>query len=77
VRQIGSVINAPLKLLGLVPKTPRLPAPLPTPTRDDAIGAIGATDELRRRRGGAADVLMGAGGAEVAPAATGKTTLGS
>ena len=76
MKQVGSLIGAPLKLLGLVPKAPKLPAALPTPTRDDAAGVVANADDLRKRRGGAADVLIGTGG-EAAPTATGKQTLGS
>ena len=52
------------------------PAPLKTPTRDDIIVNREALDELARRRGGAAAMLSGSAGFE-APAATGKTVLGS
>lgn len=46
------------------------PAPV---TRDSAIDTT-RDDELRKRRGGAADMLTGAGGAEAGQ--TGKTILG-
>lgn len=52
------------------------PAPLPTVTRDTARDQAMANDELLRRRGGAADILNGASGAEPAQA-TGKATLGT
>lgn len=58
-------------------KSPRTPAPLQPVTRDDARDAALRNDELLRRRGGAADIVTGAYGAEAAPGATGKTTLGS
>lgn len=61
----------------LTPKAPKLPAPLATPTRDDAAKLIENDDALRKRRGGAADILTGAGGAEAGAAATGKQTLGA
>lgn len=54
-------------------KKPKLPAPAPAPTRDDAARAAMKEDNLRKRRGGAADILTGAGGAEAA--ATGVKTL--
>lgn len=73
---LGKAVLAPLKLLGIIPKAPRLPAPTPTVTRDDITQRIDLEDELRRRRGGAADIMTGARGAEPA-AATGKATLGS
>lgn len=62
--------------LGLTPKT-KAPAPLPTVSRDDARAEIAASDALRKRRGGAADIMGGSAGMEAAPATTGKTTLGS
>ena len=74
---IGKVVRAPLKLLGLVPDTPKLPAPVPTPTRDDARDATATEDRLRKRRGGAADILTGSSGAEAASGAGGKDALGS
>lgn len=69
----------PFSGLGLVaklfdgPKKKALPTPLPTPTRDDARAETERRDELRRRRGGAADMVAGFG-AEAG--AGGKTTLG-
>lgn len=74
MKAIGSVIRAPLKAIGLVksPKAP--PAPLPTATRDAARDRVAQEDELRRRRGGAADMITGSSGAEAGE--TGKTTLG-
>jgi hypothetical protein len=47
----------------------------PIPTRDDAQDAADKQRELARRRGGAADMVTGAYGAEAG--AGGKTTLGS
>ena len=73
---VGKVLSAPLKLTGIVPKMPKLPAPAATVTRDDAAASVATTDELRRRRGGAADILTGASGAEAATGA-GKALLGS
>lgn len=58
------------------PKPQALPAPLPTATRDDALAAAEQADALRRRRGGAADMVTGAYGAEPL-GGTGKATLGS
>lgn len=58
-------------------KKPHIPSPGPSPkpvTRDDARESAERDDELRRRRGGAADILTGAGGAEAG--STGKTQLG-
>jgi hypothetical protein len=56
------------------PKKQALPAPLPTATRDDARAEADRGDALRRRRGGAADIVAGYG-AEAGPG--GKATLGS
>lgn len=77
MKAITKVFSAPFKLLGIRAKGPKLPAPTPTPTRDAAREAIMAEDVLRRRRGGAADILTGSAGAEAGPGAGGKDTLGS
>lgn len=77
MKSIGKVLSAPFKLLGLVPKTPKLPAPSPTPTRDAARDMIINEDARRRRRGGAADILNSDTGAEAGSGAGGKDTLGS
>jgi hypothetical protein len=66
---LGSVLG-----IGGKPKAPI--QPLPQATRDDAKAAAMANDELLRRKGGAADMLTGAMGAE-APRSGGKLTLGS
>jgi hypothetical protein len=59
-------------LLGI----PKIKAPHATPavTRDDALDSAAIEDQLLKRRGGAADILTGAGGAEAGN--TGKTVLG-
>ena len=72
---VGKVLSAPLKALGLLKTPGKAPTPLPAVTRDDVRDQATQADELRRRRGGAADLLNGAGGAELA-GGTGKTTLG-
>jgi hypothetical protein len=54
-------------------KKPKIPAPVAAPTRDDVAREAIKEDNLRKRRGGAADMLTGAGGAEAA--ATGVKTL--
>jgi hypothetical protein len=74
MKAIGSVIGAPLKALGLIPKIPKPPPPLPLVTRDDARDAAAKADELRQRRGGLADVITGSGGAEAGRG--GKVLLG-
>jgi hypothetical protein len=72
---IGAVVSPILSVLGLTPKAPKMPAPTPTATRDDARAQIASGDALKKRRGGAADMLSGAGGAEAGGG--GKDTLGS
>lgn len=75
MKVVGKVIRAPLKALGLIPKLPKPPVPLKPATRDRARETANLDDELRRRRGGAADMLTGTGGAE-ASGSVGKTQLG-
>lgn len=48
----------------------------PIPRRDDALAAVRDDLRLRRRRGGAADILTGTGGAEAATVGV-KTLLGA
>lgn len=52
------------------------PAALPMATRDDAGAAIAADDELRRRKGAAADMITGVRGAE-AVGSVGKLVVGN
>jgi hypothetical protein len=76
---IGGLIGGPILKSIFGKKKPKqqetIPAPLPTATRDDAQSEAEKRLELARRRGGAADIVTGAYGAE-APAG-GKTVLGS
>jgi hypothetical protein len=65
-----------LKAVGIISTPGKTPEPLPTVTRDDAAATVAATDEIRRRRGGAADIVNGPSGAEAALSG-GKLTLGS
>jgi hypothetical protein len=74
MKAIGSVIAAPLKALGLIPKLPKPPVPTPVVTRDTARDAANAQDRQFSRRGSAADQVTGTGGAEAG--STSKTTLG-
>jgi hypothetical protein len=74
MKAVGSVIGAPLKALGLIPKMPKVPGAQKPITRDDARDALNRQDELFGRRGGAADRTMGTGGAEAG--STSKTQLG-
>lgn len=64
---VGGVVGG---LLGM--KKGSGPKALPLATRDDAQAVAIADNELRRRRGAAADILTGSGGAEAALGATGK-----
>lgn len=84
MKAIGSVLGfiaSPVLAIGKAiagsGKTPALPAPLPVPTLDTARQTIAASDALRRRRGGAADIVTGSGGAEAGAGSVGKATLGS
>lgn len=74
MKAAASIIRAPLKMIGLIPKTPKAPTPSKPVTMDEARDAASAEDELRRRKGGGADMLTGARGAEAGT--TGKVKLG-
>lgn len=74
MKAIGSVLRVPLKAIGVIKSMPRVAQPQRTVTRDDARDRSAMEDELRRRRGGAADMMTGSGGAEAGSG--GKTTLG-
>ena len=76
LKPIGSALGGILKAVGLISTPGKAPSPLPTVTRDDAASQVAANDELQRRKGGAADILNGSGGAQ-APLTGGKLTLGS
>lgn len=69
----GGLLGAGIKAIAGKKKKPA-PVGLPPATRDDA--AVSLDDELLRRRGGAADILTGATGAEAALSG-GKLVLGS
>lgn len=80
---VGKVLLSPIRLVGkaiggLMPKPKKsdAPKPLASATRDDARIIRDQEDELRRRKGGLADVITGTSGAEPASSG-GKTTLGS
>lgn len=53
----------------LIAGSGKLGKPIPQPTRDDAAAELMADDELRRRQGGAADIITGMRGAEAVPTA--------
>lgn len=64
--KFANILLSPLGAAVGLFKKPKLPAPSPVPTRDDAARAAMRDDSLRKRRGGAADILTDAGGAEAA-----------
>jgi hypothetical protein len=67
MKLVKTAISPVATALGLF-KKPKAPAvPLTQATRDDTLRAIAQDDTLARRRGGAADILTGAGGAEAGP----------
>jgi hypothetical protein len=77
IKKIGNFLLGGLVggLLGLRHKGPKaLPAPV---TRDDAREQADANDELRRRRGAAADMVTGTQGAEAAASSVGRFIPGS
>jgi hypothetical protein len=77
MKTIGKVLLSPITAVaGLLKKPKDPPKPLPTISRDDVISGIAKDDMLRRRRGGAADMLTGANGAEVAAPSSAKDLLG-
>lgn len=71
--KVAKALISPLGAVVGLFKKPKLPKPVPVPTRDDVAREAIKEDNLRKRRGGAADMLTGAGGAEAA--ATGVKTL--
>lgn len=74
MKAVGSIIEAPLKLLGLIPSMPKPPAPTAPVTRDTAQDQANQDQTLYGRIGGAADITNGINGAQAG--ATSKTTLG-
>jgi hypothetical protein len=64
-------------LFGRKKGRPIEPLPLVQATRDDAAAAAGLDDELRRRKGGAADILTGFRGAEPLSGQVGRTLIGN
>lgn len=65
---VGKIIKAPFNAVGAAAKalfsTPKAPVAQPAATRDDAAIAAARDDEVRRRRGGMANQLLGLSGAE-------------
>lgn len=57
---VGKVLLSPAaSVAGLFKGPPKPQAALPNPTRDDAAAATAREDEVRKRRGSAADMLLG------------------
>lgn len=60
LKTVGSVVAAPFKAVGSLISGPgKPPVPIAPPTRDDAAAETARDDEIRRRRGAAADMLLG------------------
>jgi hypothetical protein len=78
MKALGLLVSPVLKAVaGGIFKKPKGPAIQQPVQRDDARDAALRNDELLRRRGGAADVVTGAYGAEAGPGSVGKTALGN
>ncbi|OYX62728.1 MAG: hypothetical protein B7Y88_13830 [Sphingomonadales bacterium 32-64-17] len=74
---IGSLLFGGIgQLLGLGKSTQQRAAARPT-TRDTAREEVERNDELRRRKGAAADMVTGTGGAEAAGSNIGRLVVGS
>ena len=73
VKAVTSLISPALQLAGVFDhkKKPAVVQPGPA-TRDDAKAAADSQDELRRRKGAAADMLTGTQGAEAAASSVGR-----
>lgn len=74
---VGGLVGYGLSKLLKPKKSATSPAALPPVTRDSVREDADRRDALRRRRGGAADMVTGNYGAEASAAAVGKQTLGS
>lgn len=74
VSLVGGAVGG---LLGLGKKKPAAqPAPTLAPRRDEAREAADARDRVSKRRGVAANLILGAGGAE-SSTGSGKSALGT
>jgi hypothetical protein len=67
------IVSGVGRILGL--SSPKRPAPVPIVSRDDAAIAADVERDLRKRRGSAADMLLGPMGAE-APTTPAKILTG-
>lgn len=79
LKKIGKFLLSPLgAAVGLFGGGKKAPKLLPGPvTRDDLRDQADRQDELLRRRGAAADMLTGTGGAEAATGSIGRIVAGS
>lgn len=60
LKTVGKVLISPVTAAAGLFKGPARPlAALPSPTRDDAAVEMARDDEIRRRRGSAADIMLG------------------
>jgi hypothetical protein len=73
---IASLLFPGAGALGLFNKKKKLVQPRPV-TRDEGREALEAGEELRRRKGAAADLITGTRGAEAAAGSVGRLVLGS
>lgn len=76
LKPVGKLLGGVLKATGIISTPGKAPSALPSVTRDDAAAITAADDEIRRRKGAAADILNGASGAEAALTG-GKLVLGA
>lgn len=68
MKSFGKIVGGGLKMLGVIkkPKAPKESAAMPPAAarRDEIRDDADRLDELRRRKGGLADIMTGSGGAE-------------
>lgn len=67
LKTFGKVMVSPLGAAVGLFKKPKIPAPTPIAVRDNIRVQQIAEDRLLKRKGGLADILTGASGAEPAP----------
>ena len=63
---VGKVITAPFRAIGSLFTPPKVPPATPAPSRDDVEDRDAVMQRLRKRRGQAANEVLGPGGAEAA-----------
>jgi hypothetical protein len=72
---VGAFLSPVASALGVFKKPKAAKPTQAAAARDDTLRSIAQEDALAKRRGGAADILTGAGGAEAGPASA-KDLLG-